>query len=116
MKAVVAAFNQEKALVGAFSVIANLRMDLFEALQNTQQVNIVRVLNTEHPVPGKQTSGSLTANLNNKQNIRSVNTINIKSRVHHRHHVKRNLCSLPQYFLHYFLVHTEVWRNGEVHS
>ena len=30
MKAVVAAFNQEKALVGAFSVITNLRMDLFE--------------------------------------------------------------------------------------
>ena len=33
MKAVVAAFNQEKAQVGAFSVITNLRMDLFEALQ-----------------------------------------------------------------------------------
>ena len=33
MKAVVVAtFNQEKALVGAFSVITNLRMDLFEAL------------------------------------------------------------------------------------
>ena len=32
MKAVVAAFNQEKALVGAFSVITNLRMDIFEAL------------------------------------------------------------------------------------
>ena len=32
MKAVVAAFNQEKALVGAFSVITYLRMDLFEAL------------------------------------------------------------------------------------
>ena len=32
MKAVEAAFNQEKALVGAFSVIANLRMELFEAL------------------------------------------------------------------------------------
>ena len=31
MKAVVAAFNQEKALVGAFSVITNLRMELFEA-------------------------------------------------------------------------------------
>ena len=31
MKAVVAAFNQEKALVGAFSVITNLLMDLFEA-------------------------------------------------------------------------------------
>ena len=32
MKAVVAAFNQEKALVGAFFVITNLRMELFEAL------------------------------------------------------------------------------------
>ena len=35
VKAVVAAFNQEKALVGAFSVITNLRMDLFEALNST---------------------------------------------------------------------------------
>ena len=35
MKAVVAAFNQEKALVGAFSVITNFRMDLFEALVMT---------------------------------------------------------------------------------
>ena len=32
MKAVVATFNQEKALVGAFSVITNLRIDIFEAL------------------------------------------------------------------------------------
>ena len=32
VKAVVAAFNQEKALVGAFSVITNIRMELFEAL------------------------------------------------------------------------------------
>ena len=32
MKAVVAAFNQEKALVGGFSVFTNLRMELFEAL------------------------------------------------------------------------------------
>ena len=32
MKAVVAVFNQEKALVGAFSVITNLRMELFKAL------------------------------------------------------------------------------------
>ena len=38
MKAVVAAFNQEKALVGAFSVITNLRMELFEALNNRQVV------------------------------------------------------------------------------
>ena len=35
MKAVVAAFNQEKALVGAFFVITNLRMELFEALVQT---------------------------------------------------------------------------------
>ena len=35
MKAVVAVFNQEKALVGAFSVITNLRMELFEALLAT---------------------------------------------------------------------------------
>ena len=38
MKAVVAAFNQEKALVGAFSVITNLRMDLFEELAVTCHV------------------------------------------------------------------------------
>ena len=32
VKAQVGAFNQEEALVGAFSVITNLRMDLFQAL------------------------------------------------------------------------------------
>ena len=37
MKAVVAAFNQEKALVGAFSVITNLQMELFEALVFNQR-------------------------------------------------------------------------------
>ena len=37
MKAVVAAFNQEKAL-GAFSVITNLLMELFEALADTSHV------------------------------------------------------------------------------
>ena len=35
MKALVGAFNQEKALVGAFSVITNLRMELFQALLQT---------------------------------------------------------------------------------
>ena len=39
MKAVVAAFNQEKALVGAFSVITNLRMDIFEALRATPAIS-----------------------------------------------------------------------------
>ena len=42
MKAVVlAAFNQQKALVGAFSVITNLRMDLFEALMVMVRVMLV---------------------------------------------------------------------------
>ena len=43
MKAVVAAFNQEKALVGAFSVITNLRMELFEALITTPQIHGARL-------------------------------------------------------------------------
>ena len=38
MKAVVAAFNQEKALVGAFSVITNFRMEIFEALHNIHTI------------------------------------------------------------------------------
>ena len=37
MKAVVV--NQEKALVGAFSVITNLRMELFEALVKARVMN-----------------------------------------------------------------------------
>jgi len=37
VKAVVAAFSQEWALVGAFSVIADLRMELFQALISMQQ-------------------------------------------------------------------------------
>ena len=43
MKAVVAAFNQEKALVGAFSVITNLRMELFQALVTSRGVARVSV-------------------------------------------------------------------------
>ena len=31
-------YSQEKALVGAFSVITNLRMELFEALSSTGQL------------------------------------------------------------------------------
>ena len=42
MKAVVAAFNQEKALVGAFSMITNLRMDLFEALVIRGEISVIR--------------------------------------------------------------------------
>ena len=43
MKAVVAAFNQEKALVGAFSVITNLRMELFEALAQGVWSHVTRL-------------------------------------------------------------------------
>ena len=50
MKAVVAAFNQEKALVGAFSVITNLRMELFEAL-----LDIVPDNNPQHWHTGRGT-------------------------------------------------------------
>ena len=56
MKAVVAAFNQEKALVGAFSVITNLRMDFFEAL-----VSVGQVLHTVQAVAPEQCWGRLHA-------------------------------------------------------
>ena len=67
MKAVVAAFNQEKALVGAFSVITNLRMELFEALAATVSGVDVVVVTEEgrnYEVWTKQTSvqsGSVSA-------------------------------------------------------
>ena len=67
MKAVVAAFNQEKALVEAFSVITNLRMELFQALEATRRRhnaryaallfqfwlarNVVRAANCVNPWP-----------------------------------------------------------------
>ena len=40
MKAEVAAFNQEKALVWSFSVITNLRMELFQALEQARYVSL----------------------------------------------------------------------------
>ena len=43
MKAVVAAFNQEKALVGAFSVITNLWMELFQALVEDDGTGVEQV-------------------------------------------------------------------------
>ena len=51
MKAVVAAFNQEKALVGAFSVITNLRMQLFEALFQAVLCNYIQDEQLSAPVP-----------------------------------------------------------------
>ena len=60
MKAVVVAFNQEKALVGAFSVITNLWMELFQALVDTRDTGDrvkVRVTGELLPPAGLQTSG-----------------------------------------------------------
>ena len=45
----VAAFNQEKALVGAFSVITNLQMELFEALPRTRATSTIKCLHDAAP-------------------------------------------------------------------
>ena len=55
MKALVGAFNQENALVGAFSVITNLRMELFEAL-----VNSVHSVAADRAAGGWWSPGSVT--------------------------------------------------------
>ena len=56
MKEVVAAFNQKKALVGIFSVITNLRMDLFEALVFTalKAINVELCLKLQDPPTHKE--------------------------------------------------------------
>ena len=41
---VVAAFNQEKALVGAFSVITNLRIEIFETLLQASMFHLPRIV------------------------------------------------------------------------
>ena len=43
-------FNQEKALVGAFSVITNLRMELFEAQGNCCTPLISASLGMDNPL------------------------------------------------------------------
>ena len=53
MKAVVAAFNQEKALVGALSVITNLRMELFEALVSSFSPPPTSLLSSAFPRRGR---------------------------------------------------------------
>ena len=62
MKAVVAAFNQEKALVGAFSVITDLRMQLFEALAEvvatTDQHLTLRALPIHCPIRDELAAGA----------------------------------------------------------
>ena len=58
VKAVVAAFNQEKALVGAFSVITNLRMELFQAQQITVRLVIISREMAPHSAPLHHTQRS----------------------------------------------------------
>ena len=47
-------FNQEKALLGAFSVITNLRMELFQALVNI--VVVVCIMTVSRAAPLSQTT------------------------------------------------------------
>ena len=60
MKAVVAAFNQEKALIGAFSVLTNLRMELFQALLSTLHTTSsdISVSQSQSQCPGGRGSTS----------------------------------------------------------
>ena len=57
MKALVGAFNQEKALVGAFSVLTNLRVELFQALAVMSSVQRVAPAGGLHAAPGPAAGG-----------------------------------------------------------
>ena len=63
MEAVVAAFNQEKALVGAFSVITNLRMKLFEALMISAPPPARLQLGDGHDVPAEISAALQSADI-----------------------------------------------------
>ena len=69
MKAVVASFNQEKALVGAFSVITNLRKELIEALIQ----RLLLLLQTMENAITEQ-SGSAETEQGNIRHIRQLRT------------------------------------------
>ena len=74
MKAVVAAFNQEKALVGAFSVITNLRMALFQALASTASVAVwVRMNWSSLSVRARPRKASSLATVSSGVRLRSSN-------------------------------------------
>ena len=69
MKAVVAAFNQEKALVGAFSVITNLRMELFEALEESDGESCGPGSEADPPAAGCQARFTRSFNWNLKRGL-----------------------------------------------
>ena len=58
-----AAFNQEKALVGAFSVITKLRMELFEALNSTSREEISKIKLLKEKTTYSQNTGSWFSSL-----------------------------------------------------
>ena len=70
MKAVVAAFNQEKALVGTFSVITNLRMELFEALvPGLAQGQESDHYQGQHSVPPRQQQRGIQTRLHGPEKV-----------------------------------------------
>ena len=69
LKALVGAFNQEKALIGAFSVITNLRMELFQTLLRTKHSGplLTITIATIYLISTNQ-HFSVCTNINNKHN------------------------------------------------
>ena len=64
MKALEGAFNQEKALVGAFSVITNLRMDLrFKLYIHQATRHTLQFITTQLPTQRGRGRGMLTDSL-----------------------------------------------------
>ena len=92
MKAVVAAFNQEKALVGAFSVITNLRMELSEALVDLHLVTLAEQEAQGEPPRPKDPDASDGGQLEDALDTLGAGRLGVigvrlqQHEQHHRHH------------------------------
>ena len=100
MKAVVAAFNQEKFLVGAFSVITNLRMELFEALISCRHFQERELSGWQSGLGGEEARVSDV--ISNKAYIDLVNTSQPTITI------PRALRLLPRHYS-----QTNIWNNAE---
>ena len=69
MKAVVAAFNQEKALVGAFSVITNLRMEPEGDVPGLAQGQEPDRHQGQHSVPPRQQQRGIQTRLHGPEKV-----------------------------------------------